>query len=747
MRKLMWVTIGFAAACFAGALGFVAEAWILAVCALVGSILCLVLKRKWLHLRIVAAVLLGLCLGAGWVWGYDLVYMSDAKAADGQIRWVTAEAIQYSYDGGFGPKVEASIRLGSHRYPVLLSLGEEDPARPGDQITGVFELHLTTQTKAGYRRAQGIILVGYPQEELSVRPPQKIPFRHYPAMMRKTLIDTIDHSFPEDTGAFAKALLLGERSDLDAETDTAFKISGISHIVAVSGLHVSILCSLVYLFSRRRRVLTALLGIPVLLLFAAVAGSSPSITRACLMQILMIGALLFDREFDPPTALSFAVLVMLVADPMVIAAASFQLSVGCMVGIFLFSEKLRAWIEGFSFWSSWKGKSRRVRVRTWLSSGISVTLSAMVVTTPMVAYYFGTVSLVGVLTNLLTLWVVSFIFYGVVAVCLLGTLWSWGACGAAWVVSWPIRYVLTVAKLLSKLPLAAVYTASIYIVLWLVLCYVLLAVFLIQRRRKPVVLIGCMVVSLMLAVGLSWLEPLMSDQRITVLDVGQGQCILIQIGRRSYMVDCGGDSDKRSADLAADTLLSQGIGHLDGLIVTHYDRDHAGGVSRFLERISADIVYLPDTKFDDGVMDGILESSDGRYEFVRQDLVLEGDGDRLTVFSPVLATSSNESGLCVLFQGGNCDILITGDLSAVGEELLLRKAQLPKLTALVAGHHGSDSSTSEALLQATRPEYVFISVGAQNPYGHPHDEVVERLEAWGCTVFRTDLNGTIILRR
>jgi competence protein ComEC len=148
----------------------------------------------------------------------------------------------------------------------------------------------------------------------------------------------VESAFPADTAAFAKALLLGDSSGLNYELDTAFKLSGIRHIIAVSGLHVSILFSLMYILAGKRKVLTALLGIPVLFLFAAVAGFSPSIVRACVMQVLMIVAMLLDKEYDPPTALSFAVLLMLAVNPSAVTSVSLQLSVGCMMGIFMFSQ-------------------------------------------------------------------------------------------------------------------------------------------------------------------------------------------------------------------------------------------------------------------------------------------------------------------------------------------------------------------------------------------------------------------------
>ena len=139
----------------------------------------------------------------------------------------------------------------------------------------------------------------------------------------------------------------------------------------------------------------------------------------------------------------------------------------------------------------------------------------------------------------------------------------------------------------------------------MVLVYLLLAVYLMGEKKRPLVLCCCAVLGLCLAQTISFVEPLMDECRVTVLDVGQGQCILLQSNGLSYLVDCGGDSDEGSADLAAATLLAQGIARLDGVIVTHGDRDHAGGIGNLLDRVETDILLLPG--YDEPVVKAELE--------------------------------------------------------------------------------------------------------------------------------------------
>lgn len=747
VRKLMWFTIGFGGACAFCAYFYWEHLWLMA---LTGALLCAsawFAREKWKWMRCLVALLLGFSMGVGWFAGYEVCKLSEPVSMDGTVAPLTVEICQYSEKTEYGTAVDGRILLDSGWVGVKVYLNEELTLKPGDIVQASFLLRATHggSQKETFHRGDGTLLLCYQRGKAAVEPTEKVPLRHYPAVIRQNLLDRIDRVFPEDVSFFAKALLLGDRSGVNYQLNTDFKVSGISHIIAVSGLHVSILFAVVYLISGRRKVLTAVIGMPLILLFAAVAGFTPSITRACIMQILMLAATLFDKEYDPPTSLAFAALVMLVAEPLVITSVSFQLSVGCMAGIFLFSRRISGWISGFPFWKDKKGKTLVVRLRKAISGGVGITLSAMFFTTPLVAYYFGAVSLIGILTNLLTLWAVSLVFYGILAVCMVSLAWQGAAVALAWLVAWPIRYVLNAVRLLADVPVAAVYTCSSYVVLWLAGCYVLFGAFMLMKKRSPFLLVGCYMAGLCLSLMLSWAEPLMGNYRITVFDVGQGQCVLLQADGRSFLVDCGGDYDSDAADLASETLLSMGIRKLDGLVVTHYDRDHAGGVAGLLSRVPASAVFLPDVA-DEDILPEILEQCAGAQLFLRDDMTLEWADNALTVYAPVSKKSGNESGLSVLFRAGNYDILITGDLNTTAETILVDRKHLQDVDALVVGHHGSKTSTGVKLLETIKPEVAIISVGADNSYGHPSEQVLKRLEEFGCHIYRTDEDGTIVIR-
>ena len=748
MRKLVWFSIGF---CLAAVVGctwlnsqlFLLAAGVAAVCLAV----CLIVMLRLPKVRVAGMLVFGCILGFLWQLGYESWYLSAASAADGRKAEFTIYATDYSYQTNYGSAVEGKLYLSGKEYKVRTYLPKGVEMNPGDSVNGSFTIRCTLpgySKESDYYRSNGTFFVAYPEKEVTVTAARELPLYAYPAVMRRAITDRLQALFPEDVSGFARALLVGDTEGIDYETDTAFKISGIRHVIAVSGLHVSILFSLVYFFTGRRKWLTALIGIPALFLFAAVAGFSPSITRACIMHSLTVFALLFEREYDPPSALAFAVTVMLAVNPWTVTNVGFQLSVGCMVGIFLFSDRIKRWLLEKKRLGRFHGIAKKLA--GWFSVSVSISISATVFTIPLCAYYFGLVSLVGVLTNLLTLWIVTYVFYGIMLACVVSQLFFGAGAAIAWLVSWGIRYVLWMSKGMASFPLAAVYTSSPYIIFWLIFCYVLFAAFLLMKQKHPMLLGCCAAIGLSIALLASWTERTNDSLRMTVLDVGQGQCILLQSDGRNYLVDCGGDSDTAAADKAAAMLLSQGIYRLDGLILTHYDADHAGGAVYLLQRIHADVLFLPNSLDKDGYAPLLQSYAEGRVLEINTDVEITFGATKLRLIPSEKAISDNESGLCILFQREKCDILITGDRSAKGELELIRHMTLPDLEVLIVGHHGSKYSTGRELLIKTTPEIAIISVGEDNHFGHPTQEVLDRLEQFGCVIYRTDRDGTVIYR-
>ena len=708
------------------------------------ALICLLIRTK--PARIAFVILLGICMGFLRMHLYDAFYLSQLRQLDCQKVSAEVTVTDYSYETDYGISVDGRIKLDGKSYRIRVYTNGPVKLSPGDQLTGVIELQTTTAggvAESDYHQAMGLFLVGHFTEKAEIVKADRLEVKYYPAALREKILELLNGIFPDDTVGFARALLLGDSRQITYEEDTAYKVSGIRHVVAVSGLHVSVLFSLVYMAVGKRRWGTAILGIPILILFAAVAGFTPSVVRACTMQCLMILAMLLYKEYDPPTALACAVLLMLLNNPMVVLSVSLQLSVGSMVGIFLFCRKLHNWALSGKMGELTKGKTWKAKVLWWCVSSVTVTLSAMSLTVPLCAYYFGTVSLVGILTNMLCLWLVSAIFYGIMLSCVISAVWTVGGQTVAGLVGILIRFVKWVSEFLSGVPFASVYTCSKYIVIWLIFSYCLFVLFLFLKKKKPLVFVAGVLLSLMVAVGLSCIEPFAGNYLVTVMDMGQGQCVLLRCGERNYLVDCGSDQGERAADKAASTLLSQGIIALDGVILTHFDADHANGVKMLMHRIPTDVLILPDTPDSTAFRRELTDAFEDRIIWVNTDMKIERGDFRICIFAGKPGKEGNESSLSVLFQRQNCDILIAGDRSARMENALLERWQLPKLELLVVGHHGSDSSTGINLLAQTRPACAAISVGKDNPYEHPAAETLARLKLYDCKVYRTDIHGDI----
>ena len=735
MRFLMWFGFGFAAACLLLASGAALPVWIPLV--LGGGFLAL--GFRWKKLRPGGVLALGCILGLLWFGFYSQRYLSGAAALDGVTEDVLIQVTDYSAETNFGCSADGVITVEGKTYRVRVYVNEVTALEPGDTVSGIFRFRLTAPGAAEeitYYSGKGIFLMAYQRGAVSFGEAEESHWRCIPARFRPGIRNQLKEVFPHKTLPFAQALLIGDASLLPYDQDVAFQLSGIRHVIAVSGLHVSVMFGLIAMVTFRKRFLTALLGIPVLVVFAAAAGFTPSVSRACLMSALMLLSQLTEKEYDGPTSLAFAVLVMTMLNPMVVTAVGFQLSVCSVAGIFLCYTPINNWL--MEKLGREKGKTIKGRVKSAFCASVAMSISASLLTTPLCAYYFGVVSLISVLTNLLVLWLILPVFTGILCVCGLSLFWKTGAVLLAKAVSIPMGYILWLTKLFAQFPLAVVYTTQPFVAVWLVGVYLGLAVFLLRRKRNPVNY-GCWVsIGLSVALFLGWLVPRQQESGITMLDVGQGQSILLQSEGHTFLVDCGGDYDAIAAETAALELLGQGIRRLDGVIVTHYDRDHFGGIPYLLSWVDTDMLILPDTD-DRGKREGLT----GETVLVSDMLIMEDGNTKLTVFGPVYSGYSNENSLCILFETENCAILITGDRSGFGERMLLRQQDLPDVDILVAGHHGSGYSTTDELLDAVTPETVLISLSEDNNYGHPDPQLLQRLEERGIAVFRTDIHGTI----
>jgi competence protein ComEC len=543
-----------------------------------------------------------------------------------------------------------------------------------------------------------------------------------------------------------KALLTGERDSISDSLYQSMQRAGAAHIVSVSGLHVLMLTQLLLAIPmehRRKRIVL----IPFLVFFAMMTGGRPAIVRAVLMVILLQLGPLFDRDYDAPTSLAAALLLLLLHNPFSIGGVGLQLSFAAVGGILLISNPLNQWFE--MRLKVIQGKKQLAPPLRGICGIVSMSCGALLFSTPLCAYYFGYISLVGLLSSILILPVLGVLF----ATSLLSILLSYFAMPLALplaTVSDVIAgYVNFVCRQLGSWNFSALSMEVDAFVIWLVLVYAcIIALFLWKwLRRKfylPVAFAG---ISLLCSICFHIWNTTSAPISITVLDVGQGQCIAALSDDESIAVDCGGNSGD-AGDHLADFLQNLNRRHLDALVLTHFDSDHTNGLSELFSRIQIDTIYAPDLGnsgqaqvvklAEKNGCDVVLLSDDDAFSF--------GEGTVRLLHLPATEEEvENNDGISVLLSYEADDFLITGDLDLENEALLVESEDLSDIEYLVAGHHGSKYASSDALLAAITPDTAIISVG-YNTYGHPTEDALNRLNSYVKELYRTDENGSVLIK-
>lgn len=753
MRKLAIFALSFSAAIFLSQYA-IPEGWLLYLSGF--FVLLGVFAVFFDDKRRLPALLLafGLSIGFLWNFGYTQIFFNPAKALDGQTISIEAEATAYSEATSYGAKVKVKIlREDSPDIKAVLYLNDEAPdIAPGDRLELRARLKQATtiqDSEVDYFTAQGIFLFAYQSGELRVSPPEGSGIKYIPAKMVRFLKDKIAEIFPEDTAALMQALLSGDTGLLSDSFYAALKTDGLSHAVAVSGMHVAFLVGLVTtLIPLRRR--AAFVCIPVILIFMAMVGNTSSVVRAGIMYFFVLLAPVFRREHDSATSLGAALMLLLIVNPFAAAGVGLQLSFAATAGIIMFTNSIYIPLCGML------NKLRVAKFKPigtalrFFAASFATSIGAIIFTTPLVILHFGYVSLIAPLANILVLWAVSLAFTGGLIACILGFVWSPIGAFAAGIAALPLRYIIWIVGKLSNIPFAAIYTLNDYFLFWPVYAYIMVAGFILLKGklRRIALPVSMAAVSLCVVILITVFGS--SDGlEITAVDVGQGQSIVLRSEGLAVVVDCGGNALGNEGDITAEYLLSQGQTRIDLLVLTHFHSDHAGGILQLLERMAVRQIAVPDIDdFESELSYEIISSALAKnidILYVTEKTVMHCGGAEITLYPPIGTSGENERGLTILCTVGNFDMLITGDMDGSIERRLIRFYSLPDIELLIAGHHGSGHSTSMELLETVTPEIAIISVG-YNSYGHPAEDVLERLLSVGAEIYRTDTMGNITVR-
>ena len=705
--------------------------------------------RKQKYFRRGLLLLLPLAVSLAYFAGYDHLVRQPIEDRCGAASDFTATVCDWPQATERGARVTVELE-GYHRARAVL-YGEAEllAARPGDTVTGTAQwqsaAHFDSDDVTHFN-ARGVYALLYGREDVRLSAGDGDALRWLPQRAGKAFREKVAAIWDDPrVSGFLTAELTGDKSAMDDGDYLAMQETGLAHLFAVSGLHCAFLVTLLALLISRRQRLLCAVTIPLLLFYMVMVGMSPSVVRACIMQIFLLIAPLFRRGSDPLTSLAAALLVILLCNPFAAASVSLQLSFSATLGMVLLSPRLYKLLAGW-----YKGKCRPLRAALcFVAANLSATLSAVVFTAPLTAWYFRIFVLVAPLSSLLAVPAAGWSFMAAFVTVLLGFVWLPLASLLGWI-SWAlVRYILWIANGMMSWRYHAVYFTNPYLIYWLLFLY---AAFIgcaatPDGKRKYLLASALSVLTLTAAIWVNRQDYQYGVLTALTLDVGQGESVILTSGGETALVDCGSsNSYKDPGGLAADTLHSMGVRELSAVVVTHYHADHTNGLYEVLRRIPVQTIYLPDIEDEYGVRERLVslaEEKGAQVTYVTKETADTLGDTVLTIYPPVQSGGDlNELGLTTLASAGDFDLLITGDMSGSTEKKLVETYALPNIEVLVVSHHGSRYSSNIRFLKAVTPEAAVISVGDNN-YGHPSEETLQRLLAVGADIWRTDQQGTI----
>lgn len=604
--------------------------------------------------------------------------------------------------------------------------------------------------------------------------------------LRMEIIERLEKLCSDNNGIFSiinnkngiiGTIILGDKTDLDSDIKELYSVSGIAHILAISGLHISFIGMAIYRLLRRRFrfLFSAAVSIPVVLSFGIMSGFGISTIRAIIMFILKIIGEVLGRKYDAITAISLAGLVLLVQNPFVVCNSGFQMSFGAIIAIVLILPIVEEILNT---------DNKIIKV-------LSVNFTISLVMNPILAWNYYELPTFSFLLNIVVVPLMSVVIVssivGIFCSCIMfgfGKVVIFPGCGI-------LELYTFLCNIINKSSVASIVVGqpkvTIIIVYYAILLVVLFGLknirtkytraekerniikketgLVLEKKAKKERRIKGQNVKLRLAciVGFLLLNCLIyyipnPGFYITFINVGQGDGILIHGDNGTkVMVDGGSTSEKQVAkNCIVPYLKAEGIGTIDYSIITHTDKDHISGILEILEnnnsnRIRIKNLVMPDINMKDDTYNELIEKA----KLKKINVLYIKKGDTLSlgktkikcIYPETTTTASDKNDYCTVLSVKNktSKILLTGDISKEIEEKIKDDIE-ENYTVLKVAHHGSNYSSSEKFLKKVNPKYSIISVGKNNSYGHPGNETMERLRKQGGVIYRTDEKGGITIR-
>lgn len=545
----------------------------------------------------------------------------------------------------------------------------------------------------------------------------------------------LDKNFSEKDSGIMKAILLGDKGWLSEDVKAQYQKGGISHILAISGLHITFIGFGLYKIMRKMSFgffLSGTISLCFVACYVWMTGMSVSGMRAFLMLAIRIGAEITGRVCDMPTSMLLSGLLLVLYRPEVILDTAFLLSFGAVAGVVFIAPAIRCVLPKF----------------TSVIKGVDVCIGVWLTLFPLTLLYYYEFPLYSIGVNILVVPVVSILL----SCGMLGSVWNIFFVGCKWV----LRYMEWIIEKVEQLPGAMLVWGKpprFYLVLFYV-CLITMAILVLlnQEEQKR---IGKYLLFVFVGLLLWGQQLYPADQKVQVafLDVGQGDCIFVKGPTgETYLVD-GGSSDVKNVgeNRIIPFLKSQGVKELDYVFVTHGDMDHYSGIGELLETNIQirHLVFSSAYQKDEALAELYLAAQDNhiKVQYMEKGMQILEEDFSIACMGPEkdLDGKGNEASLILSLTYNGVDILLTGDTEGEGEEQLAKtlREQKKSYEILKVSHHGSAKSTSQEILKIIRPDVAVISAGKDNPYGHPSEETLGRLEQVGCDVYETSKCGEI----
>lgn len=612
------------------------------------------------------------------------------------------------------------------------------------------------------------------------------PYEQGLFVIRCYLSRILERSLPERYAGIMQAMFLGEKDRLDGEIKELFQRNGISHILAISGLHISFLGMGLFRLLKKIRIpplAGAVFSTGFIVSFGIMTGNSASTIRSIVMFLLFILAGLCGRTYDMLTAAALSAAILLLKQPLYIYHSGFLLSFGAVTGIALLMPSVenllpeKAPSESMILNRGKKEKAVRF-LKQKVKSSITASFSISLATLPIQLYFFYTFPLYSVFLNLFIIPLTGILMVSGAA----GLFLSCLAPFLETVFMMPCKWILLIfeglCRLFDSLPGGNPVLGKPK--LWQILLYYGLLLWMVFMRessgkessgkeffekeffgkrplRKNNFSRKQRIFIILAGVFLLCIRP-RGATVLTMLDIGQGDCLVIEEKSGYNILVDGGSSDVSEVGQyrMIPYLKSHGIGSLDYVFVSHADSDHMSGILEMLSEEGKEkikIKHLVLTKFamSDSAYDELLTYANHKNIKV----LMVSEGDRFEIGNTCWeclypgtdeAGEGNDQSMVLFMECGGIGTLFTGDLPEEKEEKVLEEMGDRNIHILKVAHHGSKYSTTEEFLENCLPRTAIVSAGKNNSYGHPHKEVLERLEERGCGIYGTYLKGAITIR-